>query len=80
VRANVCVLLGNVRPATGRERLAAVADGDPDLDVREKARWALGGWGGERTQPISSHDTKPCAESRSWNNTQAVNSVTCYHD
>ena len=46
VRANVCVLLGNVRPATGRERLAAVADADPDLDVREKARWALGrlGW------------------------------------
>jgi hypothetical protein len=38
VRSNVCVLLGNVRPATGRERLAAVADGDPDLDVREKAR------------------------------------------
>jgi len=40
------VLLGNVRPATGRERLAAVADADPDLDVREKARWALGrmGW------------------------------------
>ena len=25
VRANVCVLLGNVRPATGRERLTAVA-------------------------------------------------------
>ena len=42
VRANVCVLLGNVRPATGRERLAAVANEDLDLDVREKARWALG--------------------------------------
>jgi len=45
VRANVCVLLGNVRPATGRQRLAAVADADPDLDVREKARWALGRMG-----------------------------------
>jgi hypothetical protein len=29
VRANVCVLLGNVRPPTGRERLAAVADAVP---------------------------------------------------
>jgi len=40
VRANVCVLLGNVRPAKGRERLAALANYDLDLGVREKAQRA----------------------------------------
>jgi hypothetical protein len=29
VRANVCVLLGNVRPATGRGRPVAVTDAVP---------------------------------------------------
>jgi hypothetical protein len=29
VRANVCVLLGNVRPATGRDRPVAVTDAVP---------------------------------------------------
>jgi hypothetical protein len=41
VRANVCVLLGNVRPAMGRDRQAAVADDDPGLDVHEMVWWAL---------------------------------------
>jgi hypothetical protein len=37
VRANVCAA-GQVRPATGRDRLAPVADCDLDFDVREKAQ------------------------------------------